>query len=120
MQYALLIYGDEAAREAAPAEQVEAVMKGWWAYEEWLKEKGYKLAGEALHPTSQATTVRGTATTDGPFAETKEQLGGFYLLECENLDQALEAAKNCPGSEFGAVEVRPVMPFDETGMAPSS
>jgi hypothetical protein len=120
MQYALLIYDDESARDSASQEQVDAVMKEWWAYEEWLKDKGYKRAGEALHPTSQATTVRGTATTDGPFAETKEQLGGFYLLECDNLDQALEAAKQCPGSTVGAVEVRPVLDITQTGMAPPS
>jgi hypothetical protein len=120
VQYALLIYDDESARDTATQEQVDAVMKDWWAYEGWLQEKGYKVAGEALLPTSQATTVRGDTTVDGPFAETKEQLGGFYLLECENLDQALEAAKQCPGAMVGAVEVRPVMDVSQTGMAPPS
>ena len=120
MQYTLLIYGDETAQDAATPEQAKEMMDGYFAYGEWLREKGYNRAGEALQPTSQATTVRGTATTDGPFAETKEQLGGFYLLECENLDQALEAAKRCPGAKYGAIEVRPVIDFSETGMAPQS
>lgn len=120
MQYTLLIYDEEAARDSATPEQTEAVMKEWWAYDQWLQDKGYKRAGEALQPTDQATTVRDTTTTDGPFAETKEQLGGFYLLECENLDQALEAAKQCPGAKYGAIEVRPVIDLSDTGMAPQS
>ena len=120
MQYALLIYDEESARDSATPVQLKQVMDDYWAYEEWLQGKGYKRAGEALQRIDQATTVRGTTTTDGPFAETKEQLGGFYLLECDNLDQALEAAKECPGSKYGAVEVRPVMDLSETGMAPPS
>lgn len=120
MQYTLLIYDEEAARDAADPGLIDSVMKEWWAYEEWLKDKGWKVAGEALQPTDQATTIRGGTTMDGPFAETKEQLGGFYLLECENLDQALEAAKQCPGSKYGSVEVRPVIDLSETGMAPPS
>ena len=116
MQYALLIYGDQAQADAASPEDRKQIMDEYWKYEAWLAEKGTKRAGEALHPTTQATTVRvkdGEAiTTDGPFAETKEQLGGFYLLECANLDEALAAAAKCPGSWFGSVEVRPVMEFE--------
>jgi hypothetical protein len=120
MQYTLLIYGDETAQDSATREQTDAVMAEWGAYDQWLTEKGFKRAGEALQPTGQATTVRGTATVDGPFAETKEQLGGFYLIECDDLDQALEAAKQCPGAKYGAIEVRPVIDLSETGMAASS
>jgi hypothetical protein len=117
MRYTLLIYGEETASADAPPEQLQQIMDGYWAYEAWLAEEGIKVAGEALLDTTQATTVRvrdGSAmTTDGPFAETKEQLGGFYLLECDNLDDALEAARRCPGSTYGSVEVRPVMEFDQ-------
>ena len=117
MRYTLLIYGDETASDDAPPEQLKEIMDGYWAYEAWLAEQGIKVAGEALLDTSQATTMRmrdgGAMTTDGPFAETKEQLGGFYLLECANLDDALEAARRCPGSTYGSVEVRPVMEFDQ-------
>jgi hypothetical protein len=73
--------------------------------------------GEALHPTSTATTVRvkngKTVTTHGPFAETKEQLGGFYMIECNNLDEAIEWAAKCPGARVGSIEVRPVMDFSQ-------
>jgi hypothetical protein len=124
MQYALLIYGDEAAANAVSPEERQQVMDAYWAYEAWLAEKAIKRAGEALHDTDQATSVRvqegKTLTTDGPFAETKEQLGGFYLLECDNLDEAIAAAAKCPGSQFGGtIEVRPVIDFSEMG-PPSS
>jgi hypothetical protein len=117
MQYALLIYGDERAIANASPEDAQQVMDEYWKYEAWLGEKGNKRGGEALHDTSHATTVRvregETLTTDGPFAETKEQLGGFYLLECANLDEALDAAAKCPGASQGSVEVRPVMVFEQ-------
>ena len=74
-------------------------------------------AGEALHPTSSATTVRvqngKTVTTHGPFAETKEQLGGYYLVDCNNLDEAIEWAAKCPGARDGSIEVRPVVDFSQ-------
>ena len=117
MQYALLIYGDESAAANVSPADTQQVMDDYWKYEAWLAEKGNKLGGEALHDTSQATTVRvrdgKTVTTDGPFAETKEQLGGFYLVEAADLDGAIEAAAKCPGSAQGSVEVRPVMVFDQ-------
>jgi hypothetical protein len=117
MQYALLIYGSEAELAGATPEAQKQVMDEYWAYEAWRAEKGWKQAGEALQDTSQATTVRmrdgATVTTDGPFAETKEQLGGFYLVECEHLDQAMEAAAACPGSKYGSIEVRPVVDFSQ-------
>ncbi len=117
MKYALLIYGDQGQGQDASPEELQAVLDEWWKYEAWLGEKGIKLAGEALQTTDQATTVRvkdgETIMTDGPFAETKEQLGGFYLLDVANLDEALEAAAKCPGALTGSIEIRPVMEFDQ-------
>jgi hypothetical protein len=88
------------------------VMAGYGALEGELAGTGKKLAGEALQPTGTATCVRvrdgQAATTDGPFAETKEQLGGFYLLECENLDEAIAWAAKIPGAHVGTVEIRPI------------
>ena len=113
MRYLLLIYGEEARRQNPPPEEMEATLKPWWEYTEWLKEKGWYLAGDALQPTATATTVRerdGKAiTTDGPFAETKEQLGGYYLVEAKDLDEAIGIAARVPSARFGSVEVRPVM-----------
>jgi hypothetical protein len=118
MQYILLIYGDESAgADLSPEDQAKS-MQEWVDYTQWLKDKGYHIAGDALHPTPEATTVRHqagkTVTTDGPFAETKEQLGGYYLLECKNLDEAIEASNRMPVRQ-GSVEIRPVMQFDEEG-----
>jgi hypothetical protein len=114
MEYLLLIYGDENAA-AQMAQDRDVAMKGWRDYDGWLTEKGWKLAGEALQPTNTATTVREqagkTVTTDGPFAETKEQLGGFYMVRCENLDEAIEAASRMPIIGRGSVEIRPIMEF---------
>jgi hypothetical protein len=119
MQYLLLIYGDEQARaELTPAEQ-EVNMKAWFDYDGWLTQKGYKRAGEALQPTTTATTVREkggkTLTVDGPFAETREQLGGFYLVECADIDEAIEAAGRMPNMGRGSVEIRPVLVLDNMG-----
>ena len=117
MQYMLLIYGDENAWEGmSPEEQAEG-LKPWDDYTKWLKDSGAYVAGDALAPTTAATTVRvrdgQTLTTDGPFAETKEQLGGYYLIEAENLDDAIAAAARCPGAHGGTMEVRPVAIYDE-------
>jgi hypothetical protein len=112
MQYAILIYDTEA--EANPAQQD---MEAWGAFTQEVSEKGLMQAGEALQPTETATTVRirngQTVTTDGPFAETKEQLGGFYILECKDLDEAIEYAAKIPIAPYGSVEVRPVMVFEQ-------
>jgi hypothetical protein len=92
------------------------MMAEYGTYTEMIKNNGTYLGGEGLQPSSTATTVRvsnGTvSTTDGPFAETKEQLGGYYLLNCKDLDQAIDLASKIPGARFGAIEVRPVMEFD--------
>jgi hypothetical protein len=116
MQYLLLITepGFTTLPEAPP-EVMEKELKAWSDYTAWLQEKGWMVGGEALQPTSTATTVRQQdgkiLTTDGPFAETKEALSGYYLIECENLDQAIEAASKIPSVSRGPVEVRPVMKF---------
>jgi hypothetical protein len=117
MKYAILIYGDETAGADVPPDQLQQVMDAWWGLEgELQKQEGLRLAGEALQPTSTATSVRikdGSATmTDGPFAETKEQLGGFYLLDCKDLDEAIEWAKKMPVGA-GTLEVRPVQEFEQ-------
>ena len=110
MKFALLIYGDEKAWEnASQAEQGE-MYAGHEAFGKWLAESGWDRGGEELHSSRQAKTVRTkegeSVVADGPFAETKEQLGGIYLIECDNLDQAVEAAKRIPAT---TVEVRPIV-----------
>ena len=111
MQYALLIYVTEAT-EAIPEEVMVAQREGYNAFSRHLRDRGAMLGGEALQPTASATTVRvvdgRTVTTDGPFAETKETLGGFYLVEAADLDEAIAYAAMIPGATYGSVEVRPV------------
>jgi hypothetical protein len=115
MQYLLLIYSDEKADANASKEELDAWMGEYFAYTEAMRNSGVYAAGEALHPTSAATTVRvregKTVTTHGPFAETKEQLGGYYMVECNNLDEAIQWAAKCPGARVGSIEVRPIMDF---------
>jgi hypothetical protein len=116
MRYMLLIYGDEPAGQPDPAE-VEQVMGEYWAYEKAVADAGVKEASDALQPSATATTVRvkdgERLVTDGPFAETREVLGGYYLIDVPDLDSALEWAARCPGAKYGSVEVRPIMEFDE-------
>ena len=111
MKYAILIYGDEETPNPASHN-----MELWGAYTQEIAEKGLMQAGEALQPTSTATSVRirdgQTLTTDGPFAETKEQLGGFYILECKDLDEAIGYAGKIPTAPYGTVEVRPVIDYE--------
>jgi hypothetical protein len=115
VQYLFLIYSDE-ARDASMSEtEMQALFEAHGAFARTAAERGATIvAGEALQPTATATTVRhrdGEALiTDGPFAETKEALGGFYLVECADLDAALALARECP-SPNGCVEVRPIMTF---------
>lgn len=110
MRYMLLIYAPEAADPEPPD---PAVMKRWYDYSAELDESGAMLAGDALQPTATATTVRNRDgerhVTDGPFAETKEVLGGYYLIDVDSLDEALDWAARCPGADHGSVEVRPVL-----------
>jgi len=112
MRYALLIYGDEASMNGAtPAEQ-EAVYGEYMEFDRSIVDGGQKLGGEALQPIATATTVTvrdgRTLTTDGPFAETREQLGGFYLIEAADLDEAIAVAARVPAARTGSIEVRPV------------
>jgi hypothetical protein len=117
MKYLCTIYGDESQMAGATPEQVSQMMEAYGAFGQ---EAGDAIvAGEGLQSTSTATTVRvrdgERMLTDGPFAETKEQLGGFYLLECSSLDGAIELAAKIPGAQFGSVEVRPVMNYEGAG-----
>jgi len=122
MQYLVLIYSEEPADAPDPA-QIGAVMTEYNAYTDMLRQRGALVAGEALQPTATATTVRvrdgQTMTTDGPFAETKEALGGFYLIEAKDLDEALALGGACPGAKWGSIEVRPIVDF-AAGQLPSS
>jgi hypothetical protein len=118
MKYMLALFGPEGGMEDASPEEMKAEMDRWGAYSQEAVEKGAFVSGEGLQPSATASTVAIPANgadrsvTDGPFAESKEQLGGFYVLECKDLDEALDWAKKIPLRE-GAVEVRPVMVFDE-------
>lgn len=110
MRYIILIYDNE---KEAP--QDEGEMQRWFDYTDELRASGHYVAGEALHPVATATTVRvkngKRVTTDGPFAETKEQLGGFYIVDCKDLDEALKWAEKIPSADRGSVEVRPIVDF---------
>lgn len=111
MRYLLLIYNDESNPDPSPH-----MHEKWGAYTQEVQAKGLMEGGEGLQPTSTATTVRvrdgRTVTTDGPFAETKEQLGGFYLLNCKDLDEAIEYAAKIPTAPTGSIEVRPIMLYE--------
>ena len=110
-QYLVLIYENEAEYATATPELLESVMQPHRRFAEQVPELGGKLlGGNALQPTPTATTVRTDIVTDGPFVESKEALGGYYLIEASDLDQALAIGKLCP-ARFGGVEVRPIMEF---------
>ena len=119
MKYLLSIYMDESGWDNVTPEEAKQTMDAYEAFGREVHGKGIYLAGEGLQPTSTATTVQvrdgERLVTDGPFAETKEQLGGFYLLECENLDEAIEWAAKIPGAQGGSIEVRPVMDYEAAG-----
>jgi hypothetical protein len=119
MRYMLSLFTEEGGAENMTPEEGKAIMDRWMAYGQEVTESGAFLAGDGLQPSSTATTVRieegsEPTLTDGPFAETKEQLGGFYLLECKDLDEALAWAKKIP-FQSGSVEVRPVMDYEAMG-----
>jgi hypothetical protein len=111
MQYMLLIYGDEKAWTSMPEAEIEKVMQAYMDYSNELAAAGVLRGGSELAPVATATTVRvrngKVLTTDGPFAETKEQLGGYYLIDVPNLDEAIKWASKLPAALDGAVEVRP-------------
>lgn len=114
MQYLLMIYGNEAGMQSATKEQTSQMMAAYGAYTEAMKKAGAYIGGNRLQPSSTATTLRAPAgkssVLDGPYAETKEQLGGYYLIEAADLDAALSWAARCPGAAYGAIEVRPIWP----------
>ena len=116
MRYLLLIYGPEPTEDPSPEESA-AVMAAYNAFTEHIRSKDAYLGGEALEPTATATTVRvrdgQTLTTDGPFAETKEALGGYYLVEAKDLNEAIQVAAKIPAARTGSIEVRPVVDFSQ-------
>ena len=116
MRYMMLIYSDETGMDNVTEAEMAEVMAAYNAFGDEVHEKGVFVSGDALQPTRTATTVRvrdgKTMTTDGPFAETKEALGGFYILNCQNLDEALAYAAKIPGASVGSIEVRPIMEFE--------
>jgi hypothetical protein len=112
MQYLLLIYGNEAGMQSATKAQNEQMLAAYGAYTEAMKKAGVLTNANRLKPTTTASTVRitdgKTKVLDGPYAETKEQLAGYYLIEVPDLDAALSWAARCPGANYGTIEVRPV------------
>ena len=115
MQYLLMIYGNEAGMQAASKDQATQMSAAYMAYAEAMKQAGVIRGGERLRPTSEATTVRvkngKTEVLDGPYADTKEQLGGYFMIDVPDLDAALAWAARCPGASFGTIEVRPIWPM---------
>ncbi len=117
MRYMLLIYSQEGQWANAGEAEQEAEMAKWYRYTEELRNAGVSTAGDALQPTATATCVRDNGdapmVTDGPFAETKEQLGGYYLLDVADLDEAIKWAHKCPGAAKGTIELRPIQEFPD-------
>jgi hypothetical protein len=117
MKYLCLIYDDEKKTAAMSKPEADAFMGEYYAFTEDVRKKGHYVAGEALHPVSTATTVRvrngSLLTTDGPFAETTEQLGGFYLIDARDLNEAIQVAAKIPSAKIGSIEVRPVVDFSQ-------
>jgi hypothetical protein len=115
MKYLCLIYDDEKVIETMPKGESDAFLGEYFAFTDDVKKSGQYVAGEALHPVGTATTIRirngRLSTTDGPFAETKEQLGGFYLIEARDLNEAVQVAGRIPSARTGSVEVRPVVDY---------
>lgn len=115
MKYLVLIYTQEAEEAKYTPEQFGAMFGEYQAFRTESSKRGALVAGDALQPTSTATTIRvrdgKMLVTDGPFAETKEQLGGYYVLDCPSLDEALELAAMIPGARTGSVEIRPIMVY---------
>jgi hypothetical protein len=112
MQYILMIHGNEAAMQSAPKAQMEQMMSAYRAYSEAMQSAGVMRGGERLRPSSDATVVRAangkTQVLNGPYAEIKEQLGGYYVIDVADLDAAISWAARCPGAAHGAIEVRPI------------
>src|SRR5262245_318233 len=112
MRYLLLICNDESAMAAASPDESRATLEEYFAFGAAMTERGVLEAGERLRPTTDATTVQvrdgEVLIADGPFAETKEQIGGYFVVECKDLDEAIEVASSNPGARHGTIEVRPI------------
>lgn len=117
MKYMLLIYGNGAAEAAKTQADQQREMGEYFAYNAAAREAGVMVQGEALYPVTTATTVRSrdgkVLSTDGPFAETVDVLGGFYILDCKDLDEAIAWAGRIPGAHHGSVEIRPIVDFSQ-------
>lgn len=116
MQYMLLIYGQEPTGQPTP-EEMQAEIEAYNAFTEECRSRGILGPAEALQPAATATSIRvrdgKTLTTDGPFAETKEILGGFYILNCKDVDEAIEMAAKIPSATNGTIEIRPIVDFSQ-------
>ncbi len=123
MQFLAIIYNDESLYADATPEQIGATFEAHGRFGQATREAGVFVGGEGLQPSATATTIRvrddERMLTDGPYAETKEQLGGYYLLECKDLDDALNWAAQIPEAKTGAIEVRPVMDYEAIQSAPN-
>jgi hypothetical protein len=121
MKYLCLIYDTEKSRATMSEEDGRRIMGEYFAFTDDIRKSGHMIAGDSLMPTSTATTVRirngKLGTTDGPFAETKEQLGGYYLIEAKDLNEAIQVAARIPGAKTGSIEVRPIEVFDKDARA---
>ena len=112
MKYLCLIYDDEKAFDMMPKDRVDKMMGEYRAFGDSITKSGHYVGGDQLQPTNTATIVRSrngkVSTTDGPFAETKEQLGGYYLIEAKDLNDAIQVASRIPSARSGSIEVRPI------------
>ncbi|HET7251066.1 MAG TPA: YciI family protein [Gemmatimonadales bacterium] len=117
MKYLCLIYEDEKKVATMAKSEADAFTGEYFAFTDGIRKSGHYVAGEALQPVGTATTVRvrngKMSATDGPFAETKEQLGGFYLINAKDLNDAIQVASKIPSARLGSIEVRPIMTFDQ-------
>src|SRR5437588_136753 len=117
MKYLCLVYQEENQEVNVPRDTIEQAKKDYWAFTEDIKKTGHYVGSHGLQHTDQATTVRvrngKVSTTDGPYVETKEQLGGYYLIKAKDLNDAVQVASRIPGAKHGTVEVRPIMEFDQ-------
>jgi len=117
MRYLCLIYDEEKNTSGRSKSEADAFMGEYMAFTEGIRNSGHYLGGDALQPVQSATTVRvrngKVTTTDGPFAETKEQLGGFYMIKARDLNDAIQVASRIPSARQGSIEIRPVVEFDQ-------
>lgn len=123
MKYLCLIYEDESRFATTPKPEMDKIMSEYREFGEGIRKSGHHVAGYQLQPTDTATTVRSrggkVSTTDGPFAETKEQLGGFYLIEAKDLNDAVQVASRIPSVRFGSIEVRPIVERNQANQQPA-